>query len=431
MGREVISERFATSFESCRLMYEALSKMEGIRMLSKKPANRDDNNHMTVYDLINKPLNPSLLFEVAVGIVAFQFDGFYLLEEDNQNNISNNSEHANIQSTERNANAAYFDRLNVWLNTLLFKECPGVPLETVSHPVYGTFLRYCPFEFGVGELIPSNEHIEMFTESLLVQLEILITTVRSKAVLKNIVEKVDCLRLVSLPNWAGLGGVRFVPEGWETLLTDQAKSELNKLNTDLVEALKSTDSAFTLGEGEDGLNCVLFGMITGDSDIEQLLGLVISVGKRVQENSKVLDTMTEIVKKGIETVTADLQRESEEKLWSEGILRHVPVVGNFVNWWSPPQKETGIKGRSLNLQQGVVESTENIYKYHMQMMGGPSQLPGNRSPPTPLVQQTISGSNNDGEKHSRNVSQSSLASNTSPLNNSTNPFETTNPFEQN
>lgn len=65
---------------------------------------------------------------------------------------------------------------------------------------------------------------------------------------------------------------------------------------------------------------------------------------------------------GIEAATADLQRESDEKLWSEGILRHVPVVGSVVNWWSPPAKETGIKGRSLNLTQGVVESTENIYK---------------------------------------------------------------------
>lgn len=66
---------------------------------------------------------------------------------------------------------------------------------------------------------------------------------------------------------------------------------------------------------------------------------------------------------GIEAATADLQRESDEKLWADGIFRNVPVVGSVVNWWSPPTKETGIKGRSLNLTQGVVESTENIYKY--------------------------------------------------------------------
>lgn len=70
---------------------------------------------------------------------------------------------------------------------------------------------------------------------------------------------------------------------------------------------------------------------------------------------------------GIETATLDLQKESEEKLWQEGILRHVPVFGNIVNWWSPINKDNGgIKGRSLDLTAGVIESTENIYRYHMQ-----------------------------------------------------------------
>lgn len=63
----------------------------------------------------------------------------------------------------------------------------------------------------------------------------------------------------------------------------------------------------------------------------------------------------------------DLQKENEEKLWQEGILRHVPVFGNIVNWWSPISKENGgIKGRSLDLSAGVIESTENIYRNHKQ-----------------------------------------------------------------
>jgi len=70
---------------------------------------------------------------------------------------------------------------------------------------------------------------------------------------------------------------------------------------------------------------------------------------------------------GIEKATEELKRESEEAMWEEGILRRVPVVGTFVNWFSPPSRESGIRGRALNLVQGKVESTENIYKYHMQV----------------------------------------------------------------
>jgi len=70
---------------------------------------------------------------------------------------------------------------------------------------------------------------------------------------------------------------------------------------------------------------------------------------------------------GIEKATEELRKESEEALWEEGILRRVPVVGTFVNWFSPPTKESGVRGRALNLTQGKVESTENIYKYHMQV----------------------------------------------------------------
>jgi hypothetical protein len=68
-----------------------------------------------------------------------------------------------------------------------------------------------------------------------------------------------------MPNWAGLGGVRYAPPTWVHVLTDQTKEELNNLNTHLVETLRSTDAAFSLGEGTDGLICVRFGMVTHDT----------------------------------------------------------------------------------------------------------------------------------------------------------------------
>lgn len=51
---------------------------------------------------------------------------------------------------------------------------------------------------------------------------------------------------------AGLGGVRYVPAGWE----DASPDEINSLNRQLVETLRATDGAFSCGDGDDGLACV-------------------------------------------------------------------------------------------------------------------------------------------------------------------------------
>lgn len=201
------------------------------------------------------------------------------------------------KSIEKVANFAYFDKLNSWLGQNLQRDCPDVSLEIREHPLHGTCIRFCPLELGLADTVPSIEQLEMLEDCLENQIDILRATVKHKATLNRLVEQSTVLRLVPLYDWAGLGGVRFVPEGWETWLTDQAKTELNKLNSDLVDALRATDNAFSLGEGSDGLICVRFGMVTEDTDVEELLDLVIGVGRSVQENSRVLDTMSEIVKK--------------------------------------------------------------------------------------------------------------------------------------
>lgn len=127
-------------------------------------------------------------------------------------------------------------------------------------------------------------------------------------------------------------------------------------------------------------------MVTADTDVAELLSLVQSTGRKEEESTKYIDSMAELVKKGmeesifirfdfsydkiimkmfffsgIETATVDLKKETEEKIWQEGILRHVPVFGNLVNWWSPLAKNA-VKGRWLDLEAGVVRSTEVIYE---------------------------------------------------------------------
>lgn len=135
-------------------------------------------------------------------------------------------------------------------------------------------------------------------------------------------------------------------------------------------------------------------MVTSETDIVELLNLVINAGNALQESSKVLDSLAEVIKKGIASAEVGLRKEADEKVWNDGILRVVPVVGNVLNWINPLPKDggSGVSGRSLNLQQGVVESTQNIYKYHMQLPINP-QSGGNTS-----------------TSHSRNESQSSTKS---------------------
>lgn len=326
-------------------------------------------------DLCYEPLNPTvssitdskgfqeililsffqLLFETALCVVVFQFDCNIVLQD------------VGATATEKDTNPFNqpSDRMNVWLGEILQRDCPEIDLEILDHPIYGTIIRFCPLELGMGVTVPSVDTLRHFAESLHGQVEILVATEHHKVTFRKLLEGHRVLRNVELPEWAGLGGVRYVPEGWDQqpgITPEHLQSELNHLNADLVEQLRATDSAFALGEGTDGFLCVKFGMVTTDTDVQELLQLVIVCGEKVQENSRMLDSMAEIVKKGIEKVTADLQRESDEKLWQEGILRHVPVVGRMVNWWNPVPKEVGVKGRSLNLTDGVVESTENIYR---------------------------------------------------------------------
>lgn len=105
-------------------------------------------------------------------------------------------------------------------------------------------------------------------------------------------------------------------------------------------------------------------MVTSETDIEELLDLVVLAANELQENSKELRSMSELTLKAIQKAEDDLKKETDEKIWNEGLLRVVPGIGSVLNWLSPVDN-TGIKGRTLNLDQGVVESTENIYRYHV------------------------------------------------------------------
>ncbi|KAK9496665.1 hypothetical protein O3M35_013096 [Rhynocoris fuscipes] len=363
LGTEEIRRRFREAFEWCQQLWEKLEKYPNIRLLSQPPGG--EGNLIHIKDLETKQIEPSALFEFASCTVVFQF-----IPENLEGRVP-----------------PYYDRLNSWLGQMLQRDCPQINITLCEIENGEIVLRYCPLEPQPG--IHEAPDFDSFIICLDQQIEILCATVRHKAEFQKLVENSECLRLVEIQGWAGLGGVRYQPVTFQDAqLTDHIKQQLNNLNINLVERLRTTDAAFSLGEGGDGLACVRFGMVTTDTDVGELLGLVENAGLEEEESGKVLDTMAEVVKRGIEAATMELQRESDEQLWQEGILRSVPVVGSIVNWWSPHNKGSGIKGRSLDLTAGIVASTENIYRYHMQC-----------SPNQPLEQTSVG--------HSRSSSLSS------------------------
>ena len=141
---------------------------------------------------------------------------------------------------------------------------------------------------------------------------------------------------IDIAHWAGLGGVRYIPSEYVELtsvpdpdtgtarqLSEEEQKLVNQRNMELVATLRATDSAFSLGEGPPPGNsmCVRFGMVTMDTDVEELLNLVINCGRDIDEAVSQLETLSEVVKKGMEQAQEELKKEVDNQLWQEGLLR--------------------------------------------------------------------------------------------------------------
>lgn len=120
IGRDRLVSSFAQAFQSCKVLYEMIGKTRGFKLLSKVPS--DDAKESS-----------------SVTVVLFQFDGSNIEGEE--------------KAIEKVENAPYFDRLNSWLGQTLERDFPSVQLSLMDHPVYGTCIRYSPFELSIGEKV--------------------------------------------------------------------------------------------------------------------------------------------------------------------------------------------------------------------------------------------------------------------------------------
>jgi len=63
------------------------------------------------------------------------------------------------------------------------------------------------------------------------------------------------------------------------------------------------------------LACVRFGMVTADTDVAELLSLVQSTGRKEEESTKYIDSMAELVKKGMKKSNTD-----NRQIWYSNIF---------------------------------------------------------------------------------------------------------------
>ncbi|XP_049869482.1 pyridoxal-dependent decarboxylase domain-containing protein 1 [Pectinophora gossypiella] len=318
-GARRLCSRLHHAFRSARTAYATVANAQ-LRLLSERPGG-DEPPTVDIVDAISQ----------ASACVAFQFAP---------------------PGVEKPP--PYYDKLNSWFGQVLQREADMISIEVCETESHGVVLRYCPLE---GSLL-EEQQVGAFASIIEAQLHVLEATVELREPFQKMVQEHPTLRLVHVPGWAGLGGVRYVPVGWE----DASNDELNSLNRQLVTQLRATDGAFSCGDGDDGLACVRFGMVTADSDVDELLELVLSAGKEVEESSRALTNMTEVLKKGIEAAQADIERENAERLWQEGLLRRVPVVGRVVDWWAPAAVPPP-PGRRLHLAHGTLQPTTDLYRY--------------------------------------------------------------------
>ncbi|KAF2346407.1 Pyridoxal phosphate-dependent decarboxylase, partial [Trinorchestia longiramus] len=227
LGSSGVSGRIRLAFELGQQLQHYLADVPRVRLLSPRPT--DASPHTTIADLVSRPTSTAQLLETVCGTVVFQYVP---------------------EGLEDGKNSEYYDNLNSWLGQVVRREVGGyIPLELVSMEGAGLVLRWSPLEG------PFTHHLtplalEELIHSLDQQIEILNATVKQREVFSELVSQSDNLQLAEIPQWAGLGGVRYVPDAClaQGALPDSAKEDVNFLNSHLVEQLKATDSAFSLGE---------------------------------------------------------------------------------------------------------------------------------------------------------------------------------------
>ncbi|XP_061829806.1 pyridoxal-dependent decarboxylase domain-containing protein 1 [Nerophis lumbriciformis] len=252
-------------------------------------------------------------------------------------------------------------------NRLLGKELalmvPTSGVDVVELEDEGTCVRFSPLitaaAFGtqlkdVDELVQKlAELVPMMTSTICLRQDFKEETHRHSPYLTYIEDR----------SWPGLGAVRY--ESQAVGIDDTRRmEEMKKITSELLKKLQDLDTDIIFSTGTDldgeGRECAIYvGMVAEDVDVAELVNIIANLGRDIEESGRLLENMTEVVRKGIQEAEQELVKANEEKLMEEGVLRQLPLVGSMLNWFSPVQ--ASVKGRTFNLAAGSLDSTEETY----------------------------------------------------------------------
>ncbi|XP_016383049.1 pyridoxal-dependent decarboxylase domain-containing protein 1 isoform X3 [Sinocyclocheilus rhinocerous] len=258
------------------------------------------------------------------------------------------------------------DALNRWLGEQLAQQVPLSGVDVVELEDEGTCVRFSPLMTAAALGTQEND-VAALVEKLGEMIPVLSCTLRFRQDFKDEVLQQASLSYIEDLSWPGLGGVRYEPRTTD-LDEDKRQHSVEKINSDLLKKLMELDTDLYFSGGPEFCeekNGIFIGMATEDLDVAELVETIVSIGKDIEESGKLFENMTEVVRRGIQEAELQLQKANEEKLMEEGVFRQIPLVGSVLNWLSPVQ--ASVKGRTFNLAEGCLDSTEPVYSVKAQM----------------------------------------------------------------
>ncbi|KFW07299.1 Pyridoxal-dependent decarboxylase domain-containing protein 1, partial [Eurypyga helias] len=318
--------------------------------------------------------------ELSSPVVVFKFFRDY----SNKDQPSHAAQVSTLQHPIISNERHIYDTFNQWLGEQLAQLVPASGADVVELEDEGTCVRFSPLMTS-AVLGTEIQDVDQLVDCLKMKIPVLTSTLQLREEFEQEVRRTVGLLYIEDLNWPGLGVVRYDCQSDGKNDGDQ---ELEKINTELLKKLNELESDLTFSLGPEfgaQKNCVYIGMVTEDLDVSELVETIAATGREIEENSRLLENMTEVVRKGIQEAQLQLQKANEERLLEEGLLRQIPVVGSVLNWFSPFQASP--KGRTFNLTAGSLESTESTYVSKAQGTGA-------TPPPTPassLAKQRLPG----------------------------------------